>query len=103
HVRRRGHAPSPVERDRDGRGHRSASNTCPLEQIGPRATGLFTITFHSFQGEDSMLTAIKPNVAFSRLASDQQIERAAHALEANGIHTLVAANGEAAKEMVFDL
>src|SRR5437016_2868601 len=50
-----------------------------------------------------MLIATEPNVAFARLASDEQIERAAHALEANGIHTLVAANGEAAKKMVFDL
>ena len=50
-----------------------------------------------------MLTSTKPNVAFSKLASDEQIERAAQALEANGIHTLVAANGEAAKKMVFDL
>src|SRR4051812_45780383 len=50
-----------------------------------------------------MLTAIEPNLAFSKLASDAQIERAVKALEANGIHALVAANGEAAKKMVFDL
>jgi hypothetical protein len=50
-----------------------------------------------------MLTATKPNLVFSKPASDEQIERAAQALEANGIHTLVAANGEAAKKMVFDL
>ena len=50
-----------------------------------------------------MLTAIKPNPVFAKLASAKQIERAAQALGANGIHTLVAANGEAAKEMVFDL
>jgi len=50
-----------------------------------------------------MLTATEPNVAFAKLALDEQIERAAQALEANGIHTLVAANGEAAKKMVFDL
>ena len=50
-----------------------------------------------------MVTATQPNLAFAKLASDEQIERAARALEANGIHTLVAANGEAAKKMVFDL
>jgi L-lactate utilization protein LutC len=50
-----------------------------------------------------MLTATEPNVAFARLASDEQIMRAAQALEANGMHTLLAANGEAAKQMVFDL
>jgi len=50
-----------------------------------------------------MPTSTKPNLAFSKLASDEQIERAAQALEANGIHTLVAANGEEAEKMVFDL
>ena len=50
-----------------------------------------------------MLTATEPNVAFARLASDEQIMRAAQALEANGMHTLLAANGEAARQMVFDL
>jgi len=50
-----------------------------------------------------MLTSTKPNLAFSKLASDEQIERAAQALEANGIHTLVAENGEKAEKMVFDL
>jgi hypothetical protein len=50
-----------------------------------------------------MLTSTKPNLAFSKLASDEQIERAAQALEANGIHTLVAENGEEAEKMVFDL
>ncbi|MBI2331041.1 MAG: LUD domain-containing protein [Chloroflexi bacterium] len=37
-----------------------------------------------------MLTFITPNLAFSKLASDEQIERTAQALETNGIHTLVA-------------
>jgi hypothetical protein len=50
-----------------------------------------------------MLTATEPNVAFAKLASDEQIERTAQALEANGIHTLVADNGDEAKKMVFDL
>ena len=50
-----------------------------------------------------MSTSTKPNLAFSKLASDKQIERTAQALEANGIHTLVAENGDEAKKMVFDL
>ena len=50
-----------------------------------------------------MLTSTKPNLAFSKLASDEQIERAVQALEANGIHTLVAENGDEAEKMVFDL
>ena len=50
-----------------------------------------------------MSTFITPNPAFSKLASDEQIERTAQALEANGIHTLVAENGDEAQKMVFDL
>ena len=50
-----------------------------------------------------MLTSTNPNVAFSKLASDEQIKRTAQALEANGIHTLVAENGNEAEKMVFDL
>src|SRR5689334_4850323 len=46
---------------------------------------------------------VTPNQLFARLASDEQIERAAQALEANGIHVLVAENGEEAEKMVFDL
>ena len=44
-----------------------------------------------------------PNQEFAKLASNEQIERAAKALEANGIHTLTAENGEEAEKMVFDL
>lgn len=50
-----------------------------------------------------MLTSTTPNLAFSKLASDEQIERTSQALEANGIHTLVAENGDEAQKMVFDL
>jgi len=50
-----------------------------------------------------MSTSTKPDLAFSKLASDKQIERTAQALEANGIHTLVAENGDEAQKMVFDL
>lgn len=41
--------------------------------------------------------------AFSMPASDERIERAAKALEANGIRTMIAATGEDAKRMFFEL
>jgi hypothetical protein len=44
-----------------------------------------------------------PNLAFAKLASDEQVERTAKALEANGIHTLIAKNGEEAKRLFFEL
>lgn len=44
-----------------------------------------------------------PNPAFARLSSDARIERAARALEANGIHTLVAPNADEARRMFFEL
>ena len=44
-----------------------------------------------------------PNKAFAKLASEDQIERTRKALEANGIHALVAETGEDAKRMFFDL
>ena len=43
------------------------------------------------------------NWDFARLASDEQIERAARALEDNGIRVLVAQHGEEAEKMIFDL
>lgn len=46
---------------------------------------------------------LTPNMAYARLASDEQIERAAKALEANGIHVFVAANGEEAKAKIFEI
>jgi L-lactate utilization protein LutC len=50
-------------------------------------------------------TTIKlvPNTEFSKLASDEQIERTAKALEANGMKVLIAENGEEAKRLVLDL
>ncbi|MGA7192447.1 MAG: LUD domain-containing protein [Anaerolineales bacterium] len=48
-------------------------------------------------------TTLIPNKEFTKLASDQQIERVAKALEANGIHTLIAKNGEEAKKIVLGL
>ena len=46
---------------------------------------------------------LTPNWVFAELASDAEIERAAQALEAHGIHTLIAENGEEVEQMVFDL
>ena len=46
---------------------------------------------------------LSPNWIFAELASDAEIERAAQALEAHGIHTLIVENGEEAEQMVFDL
>jgi hypothetical protein len=48
----------------------------------------------------TMSTLTKP---FDRLASEEQIERTAKALEANGFHTLIAENGEQACQMFFAL
>jgi len=48
-------------------------------------------------------STLTPNKEFSRLATDEQIERTAAALEANGIHTLIAENGEEAKRLFFEL
>ncbi|RPJ27034.1 MAG: hypothetical protein EHM33_09465 [Chloroflexi bacterium] len=44
-----------------------------------------------------------PNQEFAKLANDQQIERTAKALEANGIQAVVAENGEDAKRVFFEL
>jgi hypothetical protein len=48
-------------------------------------------------------TPVVPNTTFAELASDEQIARTVKALEAHGIHTLIAQNGEEAKRMFFDL
>lgn len=44
-----------------------------------------------------------PNQEFEKLASDDQIQRTRNALEANGIQTLLAENGEEAQKMFFEL
>jgi hypothetical protein len=44
-----------------------------------------------------------PNREFAKLARDEQIERTVKALEANGIHAVVAENGEEAKRIFFEL
>lgn len=51
---------------------------------------------------DTVLDLI-PNQEFAKLASDEQIERTAKALEANGIHAIIARNGEEAKRIFFEL
>ena len=55
-----------------------------------------------------MVTATKestlvPNREFANMATDEQIERTAKALEANGIHTLIARNGAEAKKLVLEM
>lgn len=49
------------------------------------------------------VSELVPNQEFAKLASDDQIERAAKALEANGIHAVIAENGEEAKRIFFEL
>ncbi len=46
---------------------------------------------------------LTPNMVYAKLASDAQIERTVKALEANGIHALVAANGAEAKAKLFEM
>ena len=48
-------------------------------------------------------TILVPNREFSKLANDEQIQRTAKALEANGIHVLIAEDGEEAKRIFFEL
>ena len=43
------------------------------------------------------------NRAFSELATEAQIERVVNALEANGIHAIIAENGEEARRIFFEL
>jgi L-lactate utilization protein LutC len=47
--------------------------------------------------------ALLPNKEFATLASDEQIERAARALEANNIHTLVVGSAAEARRLVLEL
>ncbi len=48
------------------------------------------------------LSKLTPSREYEKLASDDQIERAAKALEAHGIHVFIAANGEQARARVFE-
>ena len=45
---------------------------------------------------------LTPNMTYAQLAGDEQIERAAKALEANGIHVIITANSEEAKARLFE-
>lgn len=49
------------------------------------------------------VSELTPNQEFAKLASDEQIERTVKALEANGIHAVVAENGEEASRIFFEL
>jgi YkgG family uncharacterized protein len=49
------------------------------------------------------VSELTPNQEFANLASDEQIEQTVTALEANGIHTVVAENGEEASRIFFEL
>lgn len=46
---------------------------------------------------------LTPNMAYARLASDEQIERTVKALEANQIRVFVAANGQEARAKVLEI
>ena len=48
-------------------------------------------------------TPLVPNTEFAKLATDEQINRTAGALEANNIHAIIAANGIEAKRIFFEL
>ena len=48
-------------------------------------------------------TTLIPNKEFTKLASDEQVERVAKVLEMNGMKTFVVENGEEAKKIVLDL
>ena len=48
-------------------------------------------------------TTLIPNKEFTKLANDAQIERTVKALEANGMHILIAENGAEAKKIVLGL
>jgi L-lactate utilization protein LutC len=48
-------------------------------------------------------TTLIPNKEFTKLASDEQVERVARVLEVNGMKTFVVENGEEAKKIVLDL
>jgi hypothetical protein len=63
------------------------------------------LLFNPFIKKEYLMVAnvLTPNTAFAKLASDEQIERTAKALEANGIHTLIAQDGAEAKRLFFEL
>src|SRR3989344_3572482 len=52
---------------------------------------------------DKEVRKMKPNEAFGKLASDEDVKMAADALLANGMKTVVVANSEEAKKKVLEL
>ena len=50
-----------------------------------------------------LVNTLVPNKTFEQLASEEQITRTVQALESNGIHTVVAENGEEAKRLFFEM
>lgn len=50
-----------------------------------------------------LVNTLVPNKTFEQLASEEQITPTVQALEANGIHTVVAENGEEAKRLFFEM
>ncbi len=46
---------------------------------------------------------LAPNMTFAELASEEQIQRTAQALEANGMRTYIVNNGDEARRIVLDL
>ncbi len=50
-----------------------------------------------------MAVTVAPNREFEKLAPDERIERTRQALEANGIHVLIANSREEARKLFFDL
>ena len=52
---------------------------------------------------EKTISNVVPNQEFARLANNEQIEHVVHALEANGIHAIVAENGEEAQRIFFEL
>ncbi len=49
------------------------------------------------------VSELVPNPEFAKPANDEQIQRTVKALEGNGIHAVVAQNGEEAKHIFFEL
>ncbi len=49
------------------------------------------------------ISELVPNPEFTKLASDEQIEKVVQALEANNIHAIVVENGEEATRLVLQL
>ena len=53
--------------------------------------------------QPDVVSELIPNKEFTKLASNDRIERVAKALEINGMKVLIAENGEEAKKLVLDL